>query len=941
MATAETGTDRTDFDKQQNEDLWLGALWGKSAEHGGGTINLLLSHMLDTAEVARIIWDKYLAESVRQNISVIAGGQDQGMRFFMWLCGIHDLGKATPLFQHIDRAGAGRVWDAGLTWDRLAVQRFRVRHEVAGAVLARGLLADAGWTPEQCGWVWPLVAGHHGTIMTLGEIQKSFRRKESKLLGTGDWPAAQRALLARFTSILGIGSLGEIAPQRMPSRAVQLQLSGFIVMADWIASNDKHFGGIDTLAGVTSAEARKRASKAWDTLGLRRGWGRLTAPGPGEFRARFGDSPRQSQLLAVKCAEQMSNPGLIILEAPMGEGKTKAALLVAEALAARFGLDGVFLGMPTQSTSDPMFSTVRAWLAKLDPALAGQVALLHGKRSFNKEWQKLLSGNAEADDCYSSVGEDEYGEPDPYSSEECDPCLSARPERTAPAEWFLGNKRGLLAPFVVGTIDQLLIAATRTKHVMLRMAGLAGKVVILDEVHAADIYMSQFLVEGLRWLGQAGIPVVLLSATLAPQHRSELVRAYLAGARSTEKLDTVKVPAAQGYPRVTTACISAAGQPTIACESARPWRSNPVRVGVHAVSDEMPISDILTGRVSEGGCVLVIRNTVGRAQDTFNELRADFGDCVRLLHGRMHVRHRAERTEDCLRVLGHQSGKRRESVILVATQLAEQSFDIDADMLITDLTTLDLLLQRIGRLHRHDGTWRPESMRRPLAVVTGFTPRGDQVPELLAASEDIYGQYPLLRSAAMVLAAQECGWELPGHIADLVATAYDTGAKVPQAWQETVSHALKRWQHDQQRRADSAAEYLLTRLGEHGRSTLAGLHRGEVADLADLQARVRDGADSVEVVLVRHDGRGYRTENQRWLGSHGEASPELVDDVLGGTVRLPAGLTGQAKALRPLPGWRDHPWLRYSRALTLDADSDGMVGTQRVRYDDELGLLLV
>jgi CRISPR-associated endonuclease/helicase Cas3 len=210
----------------------------------------------------------------------------------------------------------------------------------------------------------------------------------------------------------------------------------------------------------------------------------------------------------MMCAARMPRPGLMIIEAPMGEGKTKAALLAAEILAARFGMDGVFVGMPTQATCDPMFSIVRRWLAGLDTTLADQVALLHGKRRFNSEWQQLLTGNDNPDSVYRSVGEDEFGLADPYLADDCDACSTGRPQRSAPAEWFLGSKRGLLAPFAVGTIDQLLIAATRTKHVMLRMAGLAGKVVVLDEVHAADIYMSQFLEEGLRWLAQAGVPVV-------------------------------------------------------------------------------------------------------------------------------------------------------------------------------------------------------------------------------------------------------------------------------------------------------------------------------------------------------------------------------------------------------------------------------------------------
>src|SRR5699024_3847172 len=136
----------------------------------------------------------------------------------------------------------------------------------------------------------------------------------------------------------------------------------------------------------------------------------------------------------INAAREMAAPGLMVVEAPMGEGKTKAALAAAEVLAARFGADGVFVGMPTQATSDPMFSQLRQWVHAIDPDLASQVALLHGKRRFNKEWQSLLdAAGDQPDDLYGDIDED-----DPYGLTSAAGEIN-QAERHAPAEWFLGR----------------------------------------------------------------------------------------------------------------------------------------------------------------------------------------------------------------------------------------------------------------------------------------------------------------------------------------------------------------------------------------------------------------------------------------------------------------------------------------------------------------------
>ncbi|MER7582071.1 CRISPR-associated helicase Cas3' [Kitasatospora sp. NPDC097691] len=942
---------------------WLGALWGKSAGRAGGTPNLLLSHMLDTAAVAEVVWDRYMPPVTRRRLDALGGGAGKGRRLFAWLCGIHDCGKATPVFQQLDAAGGAAVRQTGLTWDKYAVKGAHWRHDKAGARVLKALLAEARWSEEQVGWVWPLVAGHHGLIPTLGQLSPP--KRNEKLQGSSrPWKHAQSALVEVFTRELGYegeSPLTGVEPLMVPSRAMQLQLSGFVVMADWIASDEQHFKGVSDLVNVTMSHARNRAMVAWSKLELRGGWGALALPGPEMFRDRFGHGSRPSQELVLDVVRRMGRPGLVVVEAPMGEGKTKAALAAAELMAARHGADGVFLGMPTQATADPMFTQFRSWLREVEDGLEDQVALLHGKRTFNKEWRGLLDGagdwGQDADSRYSSVGEDEFG----MRTDCFDGCEDG--ERRAPAEWFLGRRRGLLSPFAVGTIDQLLYAATRTKHVMLRMAGLVGKVVILDEVHAADVYMSQFLLEGLWWLGQAGVPVLLLSATLPPDQRRRLVSAYLAGAQSAEASAVLELPEPPGYPSVTAAWLGLDARPELLVESTESWRDD-LRVRVEVLDEplartdsgaargdagvaDVAVVEYLRERLVDGGCVLVIRNTVARAQSTFEALCKEFGADVRLLHGRLHAGHRADRTQEVLKLLGPpgEGSERPDRLIVVATQLAEQSFDVDADLLITDLAPMDLLLQRIGRLHRHDGVKRPDLLSLPTVAVTGIHLDDDSVPHVLRASEGIYGRYLLLRTAAEVERAAKAGgtWSIPGQVPDLVARVYGTDPVVPAGWTEAEAQARQDWEARQAKRRAEAAQFVLTRSGDHGAQTLAGLHFGAQGRLTEgqFEALVRDGDRSVEVVLVRRTDRGVHTMAGRRLGPCGEVAAEVVDDVLAGTVRLPAKLTVVAEqTLRPLAGWRDHPWLRYSLALELDEHGAAVLGDFRLRYDDLIGLVV-
>lgn len=926
-------------------DAAFGVLWGKSK--AGDSVNLLLQHLLDTAAVAELLWDRFLAPGTKNKIDGCCGGR--GRSLFALVCGLHDVGKASPAFQAKVPSLASAVQEAGLGWRELSSSQSRAwHHTLAGAVILRRVLPAAGWSPDAVSWVWPLIAGHHGVVPGPGKLLSSRQRDNAQ--GRGEWVIVQDELVRRIAAELEI-DLATMAPTRAPRRAEQLALCGAVIMADWIASDDRHFAGIDDLRRVSVKGARERAEKAWRELNLRGGWDPASLTRyPDQVQARFGVPSRPAQTDAVALAAEMAAAGLLILEAPMGEGKTEAALAATEVLAAKFGADGLFVGMPTQATSDPMFSRVREWADAVAPGLP--VGLLHGKRRFNPEWNRLRKQ-------VRFAGVDEFGCEDAYGAAGSERSGLAEDARLIPAEWFLGHKRGLLSALTVGTIDQLLHAATRTRHVMLRHTGLAGRVVVLDEVHAYDVYMAQFLFEALRWLADAGVPVVLLSATLPPDLRDELVRSYLQGVLSTRDVDLSGQPTGEGYPRALSVCV-VDGQPRFQTRASAPWRLS-VPVEVEVLAEELDGSPdqvvaALVEALRNGGCALVVRNTVTRAQRTYAAVKEVFGSDVVLLHARLAAGERADRAERVLKLLGRpgrdEAPPRPRRLVVVATQLAEQSFDVDVDLLITDLAPIDLLLQRIGRLHRHA---RPESergphVRRPRVIVTGMAPRGDGPPQFPIGSRYVYGEYMLLRTAALVMAAAAGqGWSVPAQVPGLVAHGYaaDEGL-LPAGWQASAHAALQKWREERARRQARADQFLLAGVHRLGAPTLMGLHERSIDELQDddqVAAVVRDGEPSVEVVLVRRSEGVYLTLGGRSLGPNGDvvATDEAVlDEVMRASVRLPArpALTKAAlDELRPLPGWASDPWLRRTRALELDDSWSARLGGRQLTYSTELGLL--
>jgi CRISPR-associated endonuclease/helicase Cas3 len=968
------------------------SVWAKSPRHSMDSLPLW-RHLDDSAAVAGHLWDRWVPTATRQVIADgLPDGDDDGRRLAVWLAGIHDIGKATPAFAAQVPWLCDRMRIHGLDIpDRITPEdRRHTLHATTGHVLLERWLAQVhGWSAEQATPYAVVVGGHHGVPPDDVGLRRA--RERRSLLGLADhqqvWQQVHRELLDRAAA------MHRVSP-RLPhwqrvslSQPAQVLLTALVIVADWIASNEELF-----TYDLERLHAPDRLAAAWHELDLPRPWQPATVEfGAAElfarrFRLPGGATPHPVQTAAVELARTMPVPGLMIIEAPMGEGKTEAALAATEVLAGRSGAGGCFVALPTRATSDAMFSRVRDWLGRIprDDTATGplSVSLAHGKARFNDDFSGLLRRGQ-----IRAVAQDYVDEAPPTRGRPASRELTAH-------RWLQGRKKAMLSSFVVGTIDQLLFGALKSRHLAMRHLGLAGKVVIIDEAHAYDVYMSQYLDRALEWLAAYRVPTIVLSATLPARRRRQMLQAYDRG-RGVAPVPAPRRPSWRdgvaagsqapdpyavldgdiGYPVLTASGADARPAVQVTEPSGR---TTPVTVAPFA--DDLPaLAEMLATDLADGGCALVVRNTVRRVQETAAHLRpalAAAGIDVTVAHSRFLAPDRADKDRwlresfgppDLLAAAG---GKRPARHIVVASQVAEQSLDIDFDLLVTDLAPVDLVLQRAGRLHRHqrgaDQADRPPRLRTARLLITGVdwsaTP-----PEPVRGSRQVYGHHPLLRALAVLHpflagagttgegAAGDRVLRLPHDIAPLVQAAYGDEPPGPDGWQDVMQRASRHHAQTQQAKERTATTFRLAGVGRPGQPVVGWLNAqvGDVDDDPRLDGRkqVRDSAaESVDVLVVvrRDDGTvvtppWLRRDGGREVPLEHTPPPDLARVVASCTLSLPYELC-RIEAIEELeksydfPAWRQSPWLDGELVLVLDARGEAEVWGHRIRYDPHDGL---
>ncbi len=635
-------------------------LWGKTSKYTQH-FHPALYHMFDVAHIAQQLLSPRATPRWRQVLGhTLSTNPDALYEWLPYLIALHDIGKLSPPFQNQNLQQKQRLEGEGFSFGQSSTKQ---HHTIVGRLLLNDYTAE--WPTNLRHAFLDMVSGHHGIYQPEGmQAQNNFDRIQEP---------AEWADLRRHAMTLLKSHLCQQWPQTLPNpnnvSAAIAALNGFCILCDWLGSDGDYFTPKpSTPLPDYIIHSRHQAFARVQKAGL---FQTAVSHTPATFTQLFHDftdPPRPLQQTIEQIpVELMNHPTLTIIEAPTGEGKTEAALLLARRIAIQQGTDEMYIALPTTATSNAMHQRI---ITHLQERLGLEIdaQLIHGQ---------------------SFLLEDDVAVNSLINGE--------KPEEDEAAEnWFAPKKKALLAPFGVGTIDQAELSALNVKHNALRLIGLAGKTIILDEVHAYDTYMTTIIKRMLSWLSALGSSVILLSATLPKAKRRDLINAYAGHTETaTLNLDT--------YPSLITINAHNSYTPTEPIPVFQ--QDKRIQLDTLTFTDEQAAEKAawLLAQVANGGTICWITNTVNRAQAIFEALQTAPDVDLTLLHSRFPHNQRQTIETNILQKYGKPStaSQRPHKGIVIGTQVLEQSLDLDFDLMVTDLAPIDLILQRAGRLHRH------------------------------------------------------------------------------------------------------------------------------------------------------------------------------------------------------------------------------------------------
>lgn len=655
-------------------ETYVTQYWAKTREEADGSMSWhpVPYHNLDVGACAVVLWDSL--PRLRALMVRLTGLPEATLRATVgFLMSIHDVGKFAEGFQGLCEELKDRLQGRGRTYP------YNTRHDTVGYViweevlldeLAGGKLGGEGADPDQLQIVlgpWLRASmGHHGKppeaqpkVMLREQVPKSVKR---------DLLAFVRDALALFAPEgLELPLEWEELGQAMERSS--WVFAGLAVLADWIGSNHQWFHFAPPAFSVAEYWEQRALPQAREAVAAA-GLGTLETRAETGLAALFPAFTEGTALQRFSEALPLeAGPTLVIIEEVTGGGKTEASQVLAHRMIRAGHAEGIFMALPSMATANAMHRRVRALASRLfeEGVEAPRVVLAHSADKTALRMQEV-------------AGDGEYAAGELRASTACRAWL------------YDSRKKALLAQLGVGTIDQALMGVLPLRHQSLRLFGMSRNVFIVDEVHACDAYVLRLLERLLEFHAALGGSAILMSATLPLQMRRSLTAAFAKGAG-------YKTPALreQAYPLVTQLGAGGVVETPVA---ARAELSRELEVSL--LSEEADAEARLLEVLAEGGCACWIRNTVVDAMATFRRLQVRLGDRVSLFHSRFTVGDRLEIERSILERFGPTSGPdERAGRLLIATQVVEQSLDLDFDAMVTDLAPADLLIQRAGRLHRH------------------------------------------------------------------------------------------------------------------------------------------------------------------------------------------------------------------------------------------------
>ncbi len=844
----------------------LSAVMAKSDRESGSLWLPFLMHSLDTTGIIGKLADMWLPESTLDYLSDLCGGEETAKKVMKFCALVHDIGKTTPVFQAKIAEAAG--YSPFAEYYSASPDHFPDAEKTPHALASEVILLAHG-CPEG---IASVCGAHHGKPATLDDKP----RKQMTFFSNNYYDGKDEFFKNICNEWLDFalessGFDGTAALPVIPMPA-QMIICGLLIVSDWIASNTHYFPLIPTDSKGSLSDYPARIDAAWDRLSFPAPWHSDAVFGMTDdaFEARFGFPPNATQSEIISEASDADSGGIFIIEAPMGLGKTEAALACAEILSAKNGAGGLFFGMPTQATSNGIFPRLIKWAESLGGETPRSIRLAHAAAELNNDYREILEGHGNI-------------------SDETGGGLIVH-------EWFSGRKQVLLSDFVIGTVDQLLMAALKQKHVMLRHLGLAGKVAVIDECHAYDAYMSRYLDTALNWLGSYGVPVIILSATLPAEKRKKFICAYLG--KDPKRMPDGEWMHSLDYPQLV---LTKNGVPAA---KKLPYNGGRKQVVLSRITGD-DLKDPVGYAISRGGCAGIIVNTVKKAQEIAEELRAAFPESeVILMHAQFIMTERAKREKTILDRVGKNSTpETRRGLIIVGTQVLEQSLDMDFDLMITELCPTDLLLQRTGRLHRHDRV-RPAGLETAKCFVLDT---GED--ELDPGSKAIYGEWLLMKTRALL----PDSLTLPDDIPGLVQRTYNNNdTEMFGSMTERLESALQEYDVMTNSKSRKANSYRIKNPPERGSRAFSCPLDGMLDNSIQIneaagEMAVRDGDPSIDVIALM-------------MGDDGKVHLIGDSEVMVPTDRIPSkeeALAAARQKLR-LPGYFCRTTVKYGEYRRAD-----------------------
>ena len=615
------------------------------------------------------------------------------------LAALHDLGKVSPGFQRKceewlrqeNLLEIARRWN----WE----QEMEPDHGKVTHAVLQGFFNEKGTNENASNYLSTVLGGHHGRLSPPSE--RGFRTSKAIVEGQSgiNWEEERRRVAEKIVSEFGI-DLSKISID--DSSAGLWWLAGLTSVADWIGSDERYF---PAEGRQESKSVRETAIRCLNEIGFVK---HRIVKGL-SFQDLFdGNDPYDMQQEALST---ITDRGVYVIEAPMGMGKTEAALGAAYHLLCDGKASGIYFALPTQATSNRMHVRMEKFVRKIAPDTVGP-RIIHGN-----SW--LLDNHPPLSPTKTSDAKEE--------------------DAQVGRDWFSSAKRALIAPFGVGTVDQALLGIVAAKHFFVRHFALAGKVVILDEIHSYDLYTGTLVDRLIDTLEKLGCTVIVLSATLSQARRKQII---------PSPNDPAVSPSKEPYPLITGRRDGKTFQP-VAAEPPKPRE-----VDVEFKSEGESIS-LGIGSAAIGACVIWVSDTVEGAQATYKRIvdmnRNKFP--VGLLHSRFPYWRREELENEWMNRFG-KDGSTRCGSILVSTQIVEQSVDLDADLMITELAPTDMMLQRLGRMWRHHDRDNDRPVSKPqLVIIEEKASIEDlrkmdkkEIPKVLGDKALVYDPYVLLRS---------------------------------------------------------------------------------------------------------------------------------------------------------------------------------------------------